>query len=48
MAAILLQRPVMVAIHAKEMLETDIEPELDSLPTTTLYTYLSTLTFTNR
>lgn len=48
MAAILLQRPVMVAIHAKEMLETGIEPELDTFPTTTLYAYLSELSFNNR
>jgi hypothetical protein len=41
MAAILLQRPVMVAIHATEMLNRNIETELLVAKPLTLQSYLS-------
>ena len=41
MAAILLQRPVMVAIHATEMLDVDVAPELDFQVTSSLFEHIA-------
>ncbi|MEL7312478.1 MAG: hypothetical protein AAFN07_13270 [Pseudomonadota bacterium] len=41
MAAILLQRPAMIAVHAKEMLETQVSQPVDRDDRLTLFSYLS-------
>lgn len=48
MAGILMQRPVMVAIHAREMLESNVDPELDFLPTTTIFKVIDGLQLSRR